>query len=508
MAERHTQRAVNRLWQVACCLAALGATVTLTACSPKKSGPGPTEPTPTATGTTPAPTATTPPDPPPTELEKVQQQLVEFCGCDASAGPPRPELSPQAPPRDVSLQDVGTCSTRQTPCHSCFSCFGWQLFLTLNWPADGGSKFGAPGATAPVIWEAYKGASEVFSKSVPTAWGSAAPKRIVATSAVIHLTEALQADNNWLTDRSGNVVYYESRVNEDEFEYIVANKLYSQQGLYQAFTTGTGLSLPDGSAAPYEEGAIEVKAAWRIVPEAERAAMESRYKLSTALIGDAPNPVTVALIGLHIAKKTPSSPQWVWATFEHEDNAPDAGAADPSKSYNLYDPALAATYRPNQSDPPSKFDSPATPRTKPVQVSRLTPISAVSQQLNALMSRLIKLRFADSVFQHYQLIDVQWAKEPQATQAKPTAPLPTGSPMPATLANVAMESYMQEKNSGGGALYLDESSPDYGKSSCIGCHATAAITPTFAGVTIAPGAPRRWFTDYSALFFRAQKHPN
>lgn len=491
-------------WVAAC------VSVVAAACGPRRQPPPPPQPEPTTTTTTQAPTTTSPSTEPPgpAELERVQQALTQTCSCDAGMQPSRPELGQHTPPRDVGLRDVNTCSTREAQCHACFSCFGWQLFLSLNWPAaaESNPKFGAPGVTSPVTWEAYKSASEVFTSSAPSAWGINAPKSMVATTAVIHLTEALQADNNWLTDRSGNVVYYESRVNKDEFDYIVANKLYSQQGQVKAMTTGAGIDLPDGGEAPYSEGAIEVKAAWRVVPEAERARFTSRYKLAEAVIGQEQRSVTVALIGLHLIKKTPSSPQWVWATFEHEDNAPDVGHAEAGKYYNLYNPELAAAYTPNQSTPPSKFDTPPTPRDRAVQVSRLDPITTGSKQLNDLVHRLITLQFADSVFAHYQLVNVQWALQPAATNPKAGKPLPTGSPTPVALANVVMETYMQEKSSGGGAALNDPSSPEHGKSSCIGCHSLTAITPTWAsGVSVPSGSPRHWFTDYSALFFRAQK---
>lgn len=479
------------------------------ACVPK---PPPPPPPPDPTTTTTAPSTTTGPTTAPTneaELQRVRQELTHACACDAGMEPSRPELGSNVPPRDVALSNVNTCATRVAQCHACFSCFGWQLFLSVNSPpvTDGQPKFGAPGDPSAVTWEAYKNASEVFASSAPSAWGDNAPKSMLATTAVIHLTEALQADNNWLTDRSGNVVYYESRVNKDEFDYIVANKLYSQQGLVKAMTTGAGIDLPDGADAPYAEGAIEVKAAWRVVPDAERERFASRYKLSAAVIGREQRPVTVALIGLHLIKKTPSSPQWVWATFEHEDNAPDVGHAEAGKYYNLYNPALEAAYTPNQSTPPSKFDTPPTPRERAVQVSRLDPIAESSQRLNQLVSQLITLQFADSVFAHYRLVNVQWAVQPKATNPKANSPLPTGAPTPTALANVAMETYMQEKNSGGGAVMgVDANSPDYGKSSCIGCHSLTAITPNWAsGVSVPTGSPRHWFTDYSALFFRAQK---
>lgn len=39
---------------------------------------------------------------------------------------------------------------------------------------------------------------------------------------------------------------------------------------------------------------------------------------------------TLGLVGVHIARKTVSQPGWVWATFEHRDNAPDCLALPPS----------------------------------------------------------------------------------------------------------------------------------------------------------------------------------
>ena len=37
----------------------------------------------------------------------------------------------------------------------------------------------------------------------------------------------------------------------------------------------------------------------------------------------------MGLVGLHIIIRTNSAPQWVWSTFEHVANAPDAPAPPP-----------------------------------------------------------------------------------------------------------------------------------------------------------------------------------
>ena len=72
--------------------------------------------------------------------------------------------------------------------------------------------------------------------------------------------------------------------------------------------------------------------------EAEARAARGRYYVETADIVDVARTLkagrvvcsksAVALVGLHIAIKTLSRPQWVWSTFEHVDNVPPAGAGE------------------------------------------------------------------------------------------------------------------------------------------------------------------------------------
>ena len=56
----------------------------------------------------------------------------------------------------------------------------------------------------------------------------------------------------------------------------------------------------------------------------------SRFYTTTALILDTKTktcePRLVGLVGLHVVMKTKQLPQWLWATFEQVDNAPDEGA--------------------------------------------------------------------------------------------------------------------------------------------------------------------------------------
>jgi hypothetical protein len=433
---------------------------------------------------------------------------------------------------DVSLEDNLKCkSGAECPnpagcCQPCFDCYGWQLFIALNWPAksagepDPAKSFGDPREYSDVVWQTYKSAFEVFGDTQPTPWGVNKSHELQLNSAVIKdtlLKYDLQSDHNWLTDQDGNVVRYEIRINKDEFEYIVKNDLWHQEGMFRAVTLGPGIELPSQKSEFGDVGAMEVKAAWRIIPESRRDYFEQNYKVAHAKIY---NPATktwkdndVALVGLHIIKKTPKSPQWVWATFEHKDNVPVQGDSGNGKQWNFFDPDLFRrdpSYKPNYSAPPSR----STPRDQPVQVIRVKQASSDDVDvsgINNAMHELIAAKFPRSIWRNYDLVSVQWPREPAKPDPRIQKVLPSGQPRPRVLANTAMETYQQLKNSGGAAGLspgpANDQGPensvapdDLGKSSCIACHRISAVTPPFVNH---PTEKKGWWTDYSTLFFKA-----
>ncbi len=420
------------------------------------------------------------------------------CNCDKPAAP---RLDPNNLPVDVSLNNVPSCKVRPGGCQICFDCFGWQMFVALNWRAgrpgspDPTKPFGAPGDLSPLVWETYAEVDQIFGGQPLVPWES----RKIEKRLVKDLRSKLQADHHWLTDRDGNQVLYEIRVNQDLYEYIDRNKLSTKLGLLAAFgANGKGIDLPAGSEGG-STGTIEVKAAWRLVPDNMIEQWKPLYKLSEALVDNKKR--TVALIGLHIAKKTPKLHQWAWATFEHELNAPLEGEMpDPAKRYNLWTPGLPENYTPSYKSPPDAHGNPPTPRDKTVQVRRAIDIGETAKKVNQYLQTILPEK---SVFRHYRLVNVQWPMEPKAIPTNLTEPPPDGDPRPQVVANITMETYMQQKDSGGGAGVKADTPltnpEDRGKSSCIGCHRLSSVTPSFA-----PGSTGTWHTDYSAIFFKAK----
>ncbi|MGZ5576196.1 MAG: hypothetical protein ACXWEV_04890 [Methylobacter sp.] len=183
---------------------------------------------------------------------------------------------------------------------------------------------------------------------------------------------------------------------------------------------------------------------------------------------------TVGLVGLHVTKKTKQLPQWMWATFEHVDNAPDVqdGKATPvaGKQYNFYNPTCTTC---PLNTPPSK-----TQPNMPTQVGRLIPVDSTSTAPNATYQSALKALRVDNVWQNYMLVDAQWGASPS----------PIGEPnQPKFLANTVMETYLQ------GAV-VDQQAPHV----CINCHGLANKTDLDFQLTGAYPHP----PHFAASFFK------
>ena len=522
------------------------ALVVLAACSPGKPGGTAGEPASTAMESgAPAPAAATP--------------------------NPCAQVTPVAlaPPPDLVMPRDFVVATQTNA-----DCMAWQEFLYLNWPADPANPgqpdpsvtvadFGQPGNAGKTVWESFLTPADVFTPATrAAAWASPRPaiKQLSRLSklgdAVISLGTIPQAgSHSWLTDQSGNLIYYEIHFNQDEYDFITANQLTTFAGQAAcARSQSGGFNLPagggnagkyqdhacTGTAATYGQnlGAIELKAAWRVLPS--DGSLDSRYKTAIARLSlpdGTSQQATVGLVGLHIIHKVPSAPQLVWATFEHIDNDPDNGSPptppelppnappplDPL-SYTLYkigcqaaaDPVygcavnttVVASPPPTEPLPPCQ-DNQYTPGAcypywAPMQITRLTPVSSLANSVTAYAWSLMP---SGSVFNYYRLIDVQWPSNPSQIPPGATVPLSAGGITPPTgtsiVANTTMETFLQNQLS------------------CMDCHQSASIAQPhlqhvgrvknrpFRNVFIKPptaGSSAAFASDYSFLFTTETQH--
>lgn len=420
----------------------------------------------------------------------------------------------------------------------------WQSFVALNWPHQNGRPAPSINGKGDLYWSTYAESYEVFKAdgSVPDRYDRARTSLPpVATSALAGLNdpnarvlfnlsstrgvnvldEVNQAFAGPLWDQNGNMVHYEILLNRDEYDFVRNNTLYNLQGQV-AYAAGheQKVVFPHGSNNGGAIGAIELKLAWRILTATD---IRSRYLSSDAYILTG-NPahwekVVVGLVGMHIAHKTESSPQWIWSTFEHVDNLEvnDFAAFGHTK-------ALPAS--PSFNDPGCEWcpvnvtptaDSKGVTRT---QVTRVTPIPKATQALNAKWQATLAAN--KSPLQYYELINTQWPTDPSSPPAaKDQFPdaisnKSGGNPTPVFLVNSVMETYFQggagsagvttvtiqdehgnqipyafnvAADNGGntsarampGAVWNSPRDSVFATESCMGCHFSATISVSGSG---------------------------
>lgn len=439
------------------------------------------------------------------------------------------------PPQMTYVVPSDMALTRQADAN----CFAWQQFIALNWGASRSqrgqpdtaipaSQFGTPGDLRPAVWETYKEANEIFLADAkdPGKWDAKPASNVkllgglrgrISPEPNLDLSAIGQASQGhpWLTAQNQLLTLYERSVNEDQYNYIRNNKLYNAD-VQQTFALKPGISLPDGtpaSAAYGKTGAIEIKAAWLELPN---QADWPRFKISKAVVTypkQKPKTVVVGLTGLHIIHKTALGQQFIWATFEHKQNAPDASQVankQLSPPYIYYNPdcnPATDQYKCVQNANPTTENGGNNPYNAPIQVVRTTPIPSRPNNdvvgLNEYVwKQVIGPANPDSAFLNYQLVNTLWSNQNTTIPAGARVPLPTPqlSPGPSQepVANITMETYVQNLT-------------------CLACHASAPIAKGGIHKTLAPtkvfdpttvGLPQTatnpLASDYSFLFKTAQ----
>jgi len=430
-------------------------------------------------------------------------------------------------------------------------CFAWQEFVSLNWPvAPGASGFGTPGDATPVQWQTFMSDDLLFSPTAapPPPWGTQPPLppscQTTPTLPALRLPGAIRSlqmvskgsgafvptsvsqaapfnKPSWLGAQNGTNVWYEIVVDQDEYSYVTQHQLYnaSAQVAFVGGGAGQPVVLPMGTRSNSVTGAIELKAAWMEITDPENPRWAARYKLAASTVLDPETGkcrnIVVALVGLHIIHKTTSQTTWVWATFEHVDNAPDAsagaGAVPPDGGYNFYNPSCQARTIDNvpasclpkggsspvtvgcvPNVPPPYYLSQSCPKPVPVQVTRVTPIDSTTAAVNHAMQANIESTSPGSVWQYYQLVNTIWstnsAPPPTAPQKASDVQLqamqPQGVypfPPQTSVASTVLETYVQS-------------------TTCIQCHVHATLAAT-------NGVESPWFADFSFLLGGAATPP-
>ena len=377
-----------------------------------------------------------------------------------------------------------------------FDIYSWNTFIALNWP-PGPDGNGDPNKTIgqngdnDTVWEHYRNVDNVFlpggakpsyngPSNVPTQCKASYKPGMKIISQVGKTPTVLTAfsqpfNTGPLIDQYGNYTRFEILVNKPMFDYILQNTLYSKTG--QKVFSGA-VKFPCG-VLNGPEGAIMVKAAWKVINPADK----NKFHTQTVLVYSpaSQNPKypascstqTMGLVGLHVGHKTNSGAQWLWSTFEHVDNAPteaDVASGKLKAAYNYYDPKCPASKCAPNAVPPRPWN-PTQVSSFHSQVVRMNMFkgnefafeSAAARNADAL--KLLLGVSTSSVWQNYELISTMWPTNTGQCQAAPGDPL--GTPAPNFLANTTLETYIQ-------GMVPNVSS------NCIECHNNATMTTPVA----------------------------
>jgi hypothetical protein len=382
---------------------------------------------------------------------------------------PNATISPQAP-SDVNIPT--TCSGNPI---AFFDDFSWRSFISMIWPVQQGMR-GVPDPTkdvgpvsGPLVFETLKADWEVFQPSpdgtspppAPSPWESYSGQNPCSDFGVKNagfgdlVLAAFTKFGNLgeagfgnlvgpLPAQNGTYTRYFTAFNQTEFNQILGQQLYLRS------------KLPS-SGVTFQDGALDIKAAWidmTNVQHPERYYTRKAWVLNPFATPPTCTQVTVGLVGLHIVRKTPSRPQWIWSTFEQIDNVPGGASTGPF-AYNNGDPSKGMP-----GSNPNGWPPPATPTVFNVQ--RLTPIHSSTLQTNQIYQSALKAK--GGPWQFYQLVMTQWPVDANAP-SEPGTPEHTfpGTGATTAYANVALETFDQTQIIRG----------------CMNCHNTARTTTDF-----------------------------
>jgi len=394
----------------------------------------------------------------------------------AQQTPPAPAAAPPVPPLAYHLSpylphDVFAPLAGTIDLQPAMDYLSWEVFIALNWPAseiengvpDTNTVVGGQEVTnyypkglraSPTVWETFKDSNDIF---LPHA---TPPTPFSAKTQHVLFDDTESFTKSPLNDQNGRHVYYEVRMNEVEFNYIVNHKLYDSNNQKPPFV----ISFPPGNNATRAAGSVHVKAAWKIlnIDGPGQRDDPGRFYTARALIYTPGRPsaflATVGLVGMHIAHKTATRPEWIWSTFEQVDNAadipqkPGQPIPPPPNPPNQY--SFTDWNCPVEKCPPPNQQVPQT-SNQPVQVLRVTPI-VDTKMLNAQFQLALRTWNPKNVWQYYQLVSTQWPSQPGNTTA-------FGEPRPKYLANTVIETFFQ----GPSPAHPTAQDPPH---SCIDCH--------------------------------------
>lgn len=184
-----------------------------------------------------------------------------------------------------------------------FHQWSWNKFLWLTKPDRGGN----PLFLNPL--KVKQVSSNMQALTIP------AGANLVLQDSAQAGSSALLQTNPGYNNGVGGKVYYSIHMNLEMYAAALTFATLIKNG-----------EIPPSNKKVFPVGSFELKVAWVPVSAIPQAKQSLYYTTTAALIpfqGASPINTEVALIGMHVVGVVKNHPEFIWATFEHDDLSPD-----------------------------------------------------------------------------------------------------------------------------------------------------------------------------------------
>ena len=264
-------------------------------------------------------------------MPAIRQTLCAVCLLSTGAVPAIQAQQSPAPFQVVTTARAGAVAgTRQNSDE-----FIWRLFTQLAAPVSGARP-------ATVQFETW--ASDLDTFTATPAWpGPNTAKKFQSSrlgNAKLHgsgpvdvkcLPPPVPAIGGFPADGSPtSCIAEEVRRNRPQFDYLVRNALTTPQGRARAFAAGLDVQMPTS--------AISVKGDWVPLGALQKwlPHVGSVERIRTLYYTGVSENIEYALVSMHVSSR--QNPNWVWGTFEHQNNP---GRCDDLGCFDSYGARLA-----------------------------------------------------------------------------------------------------------------------------------------------------------------------
>ena len=225
--------------------------------------------------------------------EKAATYVAETSSCDCESNWFPHAQTPAPPEGDGSPFDVSSTT------NCIFHQWSWQKFLWLTKPLASGN---------PLFIDSLKQVNKYMEPVSPIAGISLVLDDSLQAGGT---NVVLTSNSNYGNDKKSHTVYYS----------IFANDILSKTSKQMKDLIVNKPALINNNLV-FPVGSLELKISWIDINSLPASEVKNYYT-RTAILMPSKQKVTVALLGMHVVGVVKNHPEFIWATFEHKNLAPN-----------------------------------------------------------------------------------------------------------------------------------------------------------------------------------------